>query len=76
VPLTIIGIRSKSAAAAPLAFFMRTSFEASFSGKKSMDDFSKGPTGLVPDPSAANNYRNTIKKHRCCAACFFYARKL
>jgi hypothetical protein len=55
---------------------MRASFEASFSGKKSMDDFSKGPTGLVPDPSAANNYRNTIKKHRCCAACFFYARKL
>jgi hypothetical protein len=41
VPLTIIGIRSKSIAAAPLAFFMRTSFEASFSGKKSMDDFSK-----------------------------------
>jgi hypothetical protein len=36
-----MGIRSKSAAAGQLAFFIRTSFEASFSGEKSTDDFSK-----------------------------------
>jgi hypothetical protein len=35
-----------------------------------------GAAGLVPDPSAANNYGNTIKKRRCWAACFFYLHKL